>query len=133
MQILYALPAIVWAVVVTVLSLLPGNTFSPPPPLFGFIPVDVAGHLFCYWLLALFLMLAASKAVHWPRLRQFAGVYTISFVLVYGAVIELLQEYVAINRTFDWFDILANTMGGIIGFGIFKLFTGLLGKKPTAQ
>ncbi|NNK82592.1 MAG: VanZ family protein [Flavobacteriaceae bacterium] len=41
--------------------------------------------------------------------------------ILYGIIIEILQEYIAINRQFDIFDIYANCFGTIIAAIILKL------------
>ena len=41
--------------------------------------------------------------------------------ILYGIIVEILQEYIAINRQFDIFDIYANCFGTIIAAIILKL------------
>ena len=41
--------------------------------------------------------------------------------ILYGIIIEILQEYISINRQFDIFDIYANCFGTIIAAIILKL------------
>jgi VanZ family protein len=40
---------------------------------------------------------------------------------LYGALIELMQAYLTTTRHGDWFDWLADTIGIVIGFGLFLL------------
>ncbi|MCW8941274.1 MAG: VanZ family protein, partial [Flavobacteriales bacterium] len=41
--------------------------------------------------------------------------FSISFSIIMGGLIEVLQEYVFINRYGDWYDFIANSLGAIIG------------------
>lgn len=38
------------------------------------------------------------------------------FLLIYGVSIELIQHYFIPNRSFDWGDIIADTVGIVVGY-----------------
>ncbi len=40
--------------------------------------------------------------------------------IIYGGLIELLQEYVLLDRHGDWMDLLANSVGTFLGIWLFK-------------
>ena len=42
--------------------------------------------------------------------------------VILGIAIEFLQENFTHNRTFDWYDILANSIGAIVSFIYVKKF-----------
>lgn len=47
-----------------------------------------------------------------------------------GGLIEVLQEYVFINRFGDWFDFTANSLGAVLGVVGFILIGKYLVNKP---
>lgn len=44
-------------------------------------------------------------------------------VLIYGAVLEILQGTVVVGRTTDLLDFLADSVGILVGFAIIKIFS----------
>lgn len=53
-------------------------------------------------------------------------VITLFFSIVYGGLIEWMQEQLTISRHADGYDMLANTFGGVVGMvimSILKLYT----------
>ena len=42
--------------------------------------------------------------------------------IAYGGITELMQEYLIPSRTGDWVDFAADTIGALVGVGIFHLF-----------
>jgi len=54
----------------------------------------------------------------------------IAFLLILqGVLIEIIQPYV--NRFFEWYDILANSFGVVLGYLIFLLLKKVSEKKPA--
>lgn len=49
-------------------------------------------------------------------------------LIVFGIVVEVLQMTLTDYRTFDWWDILSNSAGILIVYGLFKLNKSKLGK-----
>lgn len=46
----------------------------------------------------------------------------LSTAILVGALMEVLQETLTQNRTFDWLDILANSIGAVVGIFILMMF-----------
>lgn len=67
------------------------------------------------WCLALFFK-AKSKN---QKINQFLLIFAL---VVYGIFIEFLQQGLTTYRTFDYYDMLANSIGICIGFVIFLIF-----------
>jgi len=81
---------------------------------------DKIGHGLAYCALGAVSALVFSYGIrnsdrYWRRLAAAVLVY----VLVLGFAIELLQP--SFGRTFDTFDALADGIGGIIGFFVFRI------------
>jgi VanZ family protein len=95
-------------IAITIGSLLPSNAVGPA----GQLP-DWLRHGFGYFLLGLFAALAFRAS---PRWAIFLG------VLIYGAMIEVLQPIVA-DRDFELTDLAANAVGAALGIAVASLTT----------
>lgn len=66
-----------------------------------------------------------SLGIYWQK--QFVSNKTLIWLVIisaaYGFAIELIQKYWAIGRSFDMYDLLADTLGAIGGVVAFKLFS----------
>ena len=109
------MPAILWLIFVTVALLTPGNNL-PKVPLFPY-----ADKLVHFGVFAILTFLWARVGtidlrgeLRWKKLLTNLLVFTIIFPIL----VEYLQLYVP-NRSFEFEDILANLIGGIIGFAGF--------------
>ena len=97
-------PAILWAIFIFILSVIPGKQF----PRELFIPhLDKAVHLTFY--LVLFVLGYGAK----KNELSILALSTVCFL--YGLLIELIQHYLIPNRFFGADDILANTIGIVFG------------------
>lgn len=75
---------------------------------------DKVGHLFAYGSLAFWTLLSFYK-------RSFSNSPTlILLVVMYGLLMELGQLFVP-GRTFSLLDLLANTLGAVLGFILFRI------------
>ncbi|MFD2201551.1 VanZ family protein [Shivajiella indica] len=106
------IPAVLWLVIVTVAVLTPGNSL-PKVPLFPF--ADKLIHFGLFALLTFLWVrvgtLTQERKLKWKNLSTKLLVFTILFPIF----IEYLQMFVP-NRSFEFEDILANLIGGVIGF-----------------
>jgi len=108
------LPALVWLVVVTTLLSLPGTAF-PTRNWFSFLWVDKWVHIGLFaTLVALICYGLTAKAR--PR-NQMLRLFLIVCVgcTCYGILLEFVQDAFIPRRTFDVWDIAANTAGSISG------------------
>lgn len=110
------IPTLIWLIIIVVLSGYPGRDLPKAP----FDEFDKLVHLAIYAILSFLSVLGFSKQSHSFLLNsKLQNFFSISFSIVIGGVIELLQEYVFINRYGDWYDFIANSLGaflGVIGF-----------------
>lgn len=88
----------------------------PKAPLFNIPHLDKWVHAFIFGALA-FLMARGSKKQMSPQSFSIQTTLLILFLCMsYGAIIELLQHFFTLNRQGDVFDLMADTLGAIIGF-----------------
>lgn len=76
---------------------------------------DKIYHIIAYVILASLWMLYLK-----PFKVNFRPLFVFFTVVFFGFILELLQYLINSNRTYDTFDIMANTIGAIIG-----MFVGL--------
>jgi VanZ family protein len=95
-----------WLAVIISLSLIPGNKL-PGVPLFPHF--DKAAHTVMYFGLAVLLVRPLRFIVANPY------VWSVVICLITGMLMEFLQEFMAVNRTGSWADILANSVGIMLG------------------
>jgi VanZ family protein len=107
--------SVAWLILTTVLLVMPGSAF-PKSSLFKSIPeFDKLVHIFLFAVLtALFL-----KALQPSKLLGL--LLLILVVILYGVFTEYLQMYLTTSRSFDERDIIADAIGAILGWGLYKL------------
>lgn len=114
---IYHLPWIIWAVIITILSLIPGDQL----PVFEFklISIDSLVHVLMYLGLTHFLLLGfhfsayRKKKVNLFLPQLYLTLISVGFI--FGASIELIQGEFIPKRFFAYDDIVANGIGAIFG------------------
>ncbi|MBW6481616.1 MAG: VanZ family protein [Vicingaceae bacterium] len=110
------IPALIWLIIILVLSGYPGKNLPKAP----FDEFDKLVHLIIYAILSFLSMLGFSmqpKSLLLSKNLQYVS--SVLFSVLAGGLIELLQHYVFINRYGDWLDFIANSLGalaGVVGF-----------------
>ena len=103
--------AIGWFVLMCVLFFLPGSAF-PKVTWLSNLHIDKWVHTGLFAVLV-FLWLSAFNI----NLPQKAWI-VILLVITYGFLVEVIQKKWVSNRSFDMYDIVADTVGGIIGLAV---------------
>jgi VanZ family protein len=106
------LPAVLWLVVVTVAILTPGNNL-PKVPLFPF--ADKLVHFGVFAVLTFLWSRVGTIGEQGSLNRKKLLTNLLVFTIIFPILVEYLQMYVP-NRSFEIEDIIANLVGGIIGF-----------------
>jgi VanZ family protein len=111
MMLRYLWPAMLWSVVVLVLTLIPGEVV----PDVDIVNIDKVVHFFIFGVLmiatAYGLLKTAAVKGYPAKPVLIATLYSISF----GIAIEFIQRFVP-GRSFSVFDMIANTIGVGIGY-----------------
>ncbi len=112
------LPASILFIITFVLLVLPGSDI-PKASIFDAIYFDKWVHIGMFGLLT----------VAWchPFLKSGAGSKKIFWVvalaaIAYGIAMEFVQKYFAYQRSFDLFDMVADSVGSIVGFYLMTLW-----------
>jgi VanZ family protein len=118
-------PALAWAIVITYLSVVPGDNLTLPP----FEYADKLAHSGVYYLLSMLIIAGISR--QWDSgLRLGRAVFiAILISIVLGGVLELIQQNMLSTRSGDVLDFVANTLGSFLAgltHYVFKPFGKLL-------
>ena len=118
----YFIPAIIWLLIITIISGYPGNQV-PKIPVWQF---DKLVHTVIYLELTICLLYAYHQQYINDKKRLLIVAYVVLFGIFYGAFMEILQHYIFINRSGNWYDFFANTIGSILGVFIYPFVIKLL-------
>lgn len=113
------LPSIIWTIVIVILSVLPGGSVKPVSFL-DFWNVDKLGHLGVYMIHS-YLILVGFWHIHDKSLKpnNITKAFLLSIAL--GVSLEVTQHFLTQDRQFDLLDMLANSIGTLLGLMVFKL------------
>ena len=102
--------AIVITICIAYLSLIKTTNF----PVIAISNIDKIYHLIAYFSLTFSWLLALKKSKYKYKVL-------IACVL-YGIILEVLQMTLTVYRAGEFFDFLANTLGGLLALVVFNLF-----------
>ena len=114
-------PAIAWALIVLVLTGLPGNYLPEVPTFCNLLEPDKIVHVFIFGVFTVLMALVLTRSYRTLRSAFAIAAQAIGTVIAYGGITELLQGYVFIGRTASIYDFIANSVGCIAGYLCFKL------------
>lgn len=110
--------AVLWTLGILVLTLMPASEV-PSWPLADLLHVDKFVHAFLFGVQSVLLGLALADMRMWRSSAQ-PLVIGLLLAILYGAVIELLQECMGEGRHGDAWDLLADSMGALIGYAFLR-------------
>lgn len=110
------LPAFIWALVITYLSTQGG--LNLPQSIWDLVAADKFGHAFVYGVLVILFLIGNNK----QGIKQ--SVINVSLVVIacilFGILLEFIQLWFYPNRFFETLDIIANIIGCILGYIVYK-------------
>lgn len=116
------IPALLWALLILFLSGFPGNKI----PVVSFKFTDKIAHFIMYAVLSVLLLFGKTNN---KSLSFNVNVLVILICVCYGGFMEFLQNTIFINRSGNWYDFLANTIGVFLGVLFFPFIRKILPKK----
>ena len=112
----YYVPTLLWSLVILGLSAKAG--INLPESIFDFIGLDKLGHFTVYGILSASILWGMGKnGEEWSKKNVVMAILLSS---IFGIVMELMQYYFFPGRYFEYLDIIANIIGAICGFALFK-------------
>ncbi|WP_277632193.1 VanZ family protein [Avrilella dinanensis] len=119
--------AVLWNVLILIFCLINLSNIDSVQKI-SFPHIDKIVH-FVFYTTASFLWLWALSA----RKKKLSGLIIILIVaglILFGLMVEILQDVFPTRRSFEWLDVLCNTAGVITGTGIYLIYRKL---KPHTQ
>ena len=116
MQIRYSWPALLWSLIILVLTLMPGRNL----PKVDFFQVDKLVHFFLFGVLMVLSSYALKRAKALTGRPSKPTLIACIYSTIFGIMIEVLQLFVP-GRSFSLADVLANSIGVGLGYLVFVL------------
>ena len=123
MFIKHILPSIAWAIFILILCGIPPKNVGDFS-IWEMLNPDKIFHFGIFAILSLILSVGLKRQYSFPKLRSNAFKISISFSILYGGIIELTQILFFNGREGDLLDILANSLGALFGYVLFKIIYG---------
>ncbi len=117
----YNLFTIMWAAVILLTTLLPSPSLPASLSLWELISFDSFAHAFMFCVLCFLMIVGLSKQFTYPKLHRYAIRASLLISTLFGISIELMQHLFIYGRQGDIIDVLANTIGCLLGIVLFKL------------
>src|SRR4030095_8742742 len=108
-----------WAATILFLSSIPSHEL-PDFSFWKFLTFDKFVHISLYGIFSFHIMKSCIRQYANWVIRYNATHIAIITAIVYGALIEVLQEFVIEDRNGDWLDMVANGVGAWLGTVVFK-------------
>lgn len=112
------MPGLTWLCIICVLSLTPGDQL--PIIEFNLFKIDTVVHIIMYLLLSLLMLIG-----FFHQKNELNSTWTVCIVvsaIIIGLFIEILQGKFIPKRFFSWDDVLANSIGALIGYWTYKWY-----------
>src|SRR3954470_22669132 len=121
MRVIHFTPAIAWFIISLILLTLPGNEL-PHNTLFDIANFDKLVHFGMFFMLTVLFCFPFSKMDSKPSTIMAIFYKVLFFVILYGIIIEFVQKYFTIERSFDVVDILFDALGSFAGLWVMRQY-----------
>ena len=118
------IPLVSYWILIFILTSIPGNVM---PKIFEFS--DKIKHFGAYSVLAFLLNFALYTQNRYPVVKKYSYFFTFLITLFYGLFDEVHQIFIP-GRFFDWYDLLADAIGSLIGI-LVSLYIISINKKEN--
>jgi len=109
------IPAVVWAIIILILTGLPGNYFPEVKTFWEWLSPDKVVHLGIFGVQA-FLINCGLRQQYMPKKRRYVSMLLVFLVTtLFGLITEVLQSSVFVGRDGNVFDFLADGLGAFLG------------------
>jgi glycopeptide antibiotics resistance protein len=112
-------PAFIWAAIILILCAMPG-TYIPRLSFLDWLRPDKVVHLAMFGALCILCIRGFHSQDSFIALTNNPKTYAVIFSIIYGIMIELMQEYIFIWRTGEVFDAIADAVGAFIGLWLYN-------------
>lgn len=116
----YNLFTICWLLLILLLTLSPGDAFPETRIWTDLLSFDKVVHFLIFSILVVLMIVGFSKQYTYEWIRKRAVPLSLAISIGYGILIEAIQIPIP-GRYLEGMDIVANTIGCFIGYGLFYL------------
>ncbi len=127
----YHLPTFLWALFIMIICAIPGERI-PRLTFLEWLKPDKIVHLVIFAILAILLLRSFLDAKTLPWEKNHIILFTLFLCIAYGSLVEILQYTVFINRSGDVRDAIANSIGALLGWWIYRRLFQKKISKPKA-
>lgn len=125
---------ILWAIVIFILCSIPGNDL-PKTSMITIPHFDKIVHFGMFFIMGIFLFAEISIQTKLKRTSITSVILLV--ITIYGGIIEYLQQNYFTNRSGDYWDLIADILGGIIAIILYPWLKiqkdFLLNRKPFSK
>ncbi len=122
-------PALVWALLILVLTGVPGAYFPEVKSFWEWMSPDKSVHIFIFGVQTFLLLIPFNEQYLAGRNRLVYRIALLSIAILFALSTEVLQAYVFIGRNGNLYDFIADVIG--VGLGLLAYI--LLNKKKKAK
>lgn len=117
-------PGLIISIFIMVIMGLPGNYFPKVVSFWDWLGPDKVIHLIVFGMLSYSMLWGYRKKIlsHDVQYIKKSFLLTLLLSVSYGALTELMQKYVFINRFGSIYDFIADAMGCVLGAIVFFLY-----------
>lgn len=117
-------PGLIISIFIMVIMGLPGNYFPKVVSFWDWLGPDKVIHLIVFGILSYSMLWGYRKKImsHDVRYIKKSFLLTLLLSVSYGALTELMQKYVFINRFGSIYDFIADAIGCVLGAIVFFLY-----------
>ncbi len=108
-------PAMAWAILILILTGVPGNYFPQVKSFWEWLSPDKVVHVGIFAVQAFLILYGLEPQYLNKRQRYLFLVAAISITVLYGLITEVLQSFVFVGRDGNIFDFLADFLGALMG------------------
>ncbi len=116
------MPAIIWAFLILLLCGFPGNKI-PELTFLEWLHPDKIAHLLIFGVQCFLLLKGFEKQTQYGFLNRNYISLALTISVLYGCIVEVLQEYVFLHRSGDFRDTIANAIGAFLGLWIYRKYS----------
>jgi len=112
-------PSLLWALVILILTGVPGKYIPEFVSFWDWIGPDKFVHLFIFGTLSFLVFFDLRVQYHAHKNRWIIVIAVLGITVAYALLTEILQATVFIGRDGNVYDFLANTVGAVAGWLVF--------------
>lgn len=116
------IPAILWTVIVLLLTGLPGNVMPEVPRFLDLFQPDKLVHIFIFGLWVVLAAYGTTELKIRKGLLKNASLFSAVLGMIFGGITEILQYSVIPQRSGNIYDFIADAVGCLLGYIFFTRF-----------